>query len=149
MRVAYLTRDVVNEALARQLADECGITLYPLEPRDPLPDAPLDGLVYDLNYLPDGLGQRVLTELLAGPAPGVAGVHSYNFVDGQANTLARHGVVVSRCLDAALFQELRGPARWGRVRARLRACQEVTGTCRIGAFLAVLRSGAGARDMGT
>jgi hypothetical protein len=103
MRVAYLTTDEVNEWTALQLAEACGATLYPFEPRDTLPEVRLDAVIYDLDYLPAELRQGVLAECLAGPPSGVVGMHSYNLEEDQMETLARHGVVVSQHLSRELF----------------------------------------------
>jgi hypothetical protein len=135
MRIAYLTTDVVNEALARQLAEQNRIMLYPLDPRNPQPYGLLEAMVYDLDYLPDDLGQLILNELLAGPTLRVVGVHSYNLVDAQAGALRQRGVVVCRCMDAELFQALRRAAGCDHAQTHPQPCDEQAEKSRIGDFL--------------
>jgi hypothetical protein len=108
VRIAYLTTDEVNGALAVQMAAECGMALDARWPRDWPPQAPLEAVVYDLDYLPPEQRQEILWQLLAEAVQIPTVVHSYQLEEHQVETLRRHGVVVERRLDVPLFQALRG-----------------------------------------
>jgi hypothetical protein len=107
MRVAYLTTDEVNEESALQMAQECGITLCPLAPKDGPPGHEYDAVLYDWDSWPAERRQEALAEMLAGPLPHAVALHGYNLDDGQAETLRRHTVAVYRSLRPRLFRFLR------------------------------------------
>jgi hypothetical protein len=52
MLIGYRTIDEVNEDTARQLAQACGVRLYPLWPREAPPDGGFDAVLYDRDCLP-------------------------------------------------------------------------------------------------
>jgi hypothetical protein len=52
MPLAYLTTDEVNEALAPELADTCGVALEPLVPEHVPPDAGYRALLIDWDLWP-------------------------------------------------------------------------------------------------
>jgi hypothetical protein len=64
MRVAYLTTDEVNEAEARQLAEDHDITLCPLAPRDGPPGNEYDAVLYDWDFWPADRRREAMAELL-------------------------------------------------------------------------------------
>ena len=104
MRVAYLTTDEVNEQLALQMAQECGVTLCPLAPKDAPPDGEYDALLYDWDYLPVEEQREVMAELLSGPSPHAVAMHSYHLEDGQVEALRRNAVAVFRRLQPSVFR---------------------------------------------
>jgi hypothetical protein len=69
MRIAYLTTDDVNAALAAQLAADCGLSLCQLAPQGAAPDGEFDAAVYDLDFLPAGRLGRLLADLAPGGCP--------------------------------------------------------------------------------
>jgi hypothetical protein len=107
VHVAYLSIDPVHQALATALAEKFRVHLYLIEPRDGLPEGPLDAVLYDLDQLPPALGRAVLEEVLAGRSPLVAAVHSYNLEDDLVKRLACQGTIVRRRLGPKLIQTLR------------------------------------------
>ena len=109
MRIAYLTLDEVNEHLATLMAGECGATLFRLMPRDPKPDGEFDAVLYDLDSLPPRQQQELLSMLLSSRPFRPVGVHSYRLEEDEAAALRRHGLVVSRRVETAVFQALCSP----------------------------------------
>jgi hypothetical protein len=107
MRIAYLTIDQVNERLAGDLADACGVSLQSLEPRDPSPDGKYDAVLYDLDSLPASMRDKLLADLLARPAPYQVAVHSYNLEEWQTETLRANGVAVYRRFEPEIIESLR------------------------------------------
>src|SRR5262245_46838320 len=101
MRIAYLTTDEVNRELAMRLAAGQGARLEVLWPGDEPPDGRVDAVVYDLDCLPVGLRQEVLSKLAAAAAPWPAAVHGYALGGDQVRALRKRGVVVRRRLGAA------------------------------------------------
>jgi hypothetical protein len=112
--VAYLTTDEVNEALALQMAAECGITLRPLALQEAPTDGDFDAVLYDWDYLPAECRQAILANLRLGSAPHPVVLHSYNLEDEEIDTLREYGVTVYRCLEPAVFHGLRGAPVRGR-----------------------------------
>jgi hypothetical protein len=107
MRVAYLTTDEVNQALALEMALECGVTLFPLVPKDGPPDAGYDAVLCDWDYWPAERRQEFLEGPGGGrPARRVA-VHSHNLTDGQLEALRGRGVAVYASLRPEVFHRLR------------------------------------------
>jgi hypothetical protein len=114
MLIAYLTVDEVNEDLALRLAEECGVTVYPLTAADPPPNGQFAAVLYDLDSLPSERREAVLAELRSG-APGCpVGVHSYDIDDGEAERLGHKGIAVGRRLESGLFTALRRLAEHAR-----------------------------------
>jgi hypothetical protein len=104
MWLAYFSIDPVNVAWAQELQ---GSTLCIREPRDPAPDDSADAVIYDLDSLPATLRKTYLSVLLAGSPAAPTAVHSYNLEEPDVEQLTANGVLVSRCLNADLFRELR------------------------------------------
>jgi hypothetical protein len=107
MRVAYLTTDEVNQELALQMAEKCGITLCLFEPRDDPPGNDYDAVLYDWDSWPAERRREALAQMLAGPLPHAVALHGHNLDDDQAEALFRHAVAVSRCLQPHVFRFLR------------------------------------------
>src|SRR5262245_40461602 len=99
MLIAYLTTDEVNQELALEMAQQCGITLCPVWPRDSQPDGQFDGVLYDWDYLPVQHQQQLLAELLSGLAPQPAALHSFNLPEDLAKALRERHVAVHRRLE--------------------------------------------------
>jgi hypothetical protein len=109
MRIAYLTTDEVNEALAREMARDCGIDLYPLAPKDGPPDTGYDAVLCDWDFWPAELRQELLAEHV-GPPDRPLAVHSYNLDETQAESLRSRGVAVHAVLRPEVFLQLRQAA---------------------------------------
>jgi hypothetical protein len=109
MRVAYLTLDEVNRALAIGFAAQAGIELELPELRDDLNR--FDAVLYDLDFLPAECRDRLRFVPGGGELPQVVAVHSYNLTPRQRRSLHRRGALVTRRLRASLFKELRQLAR--------------------------------------
>jgi hypothetical protein len=122
MRIAYLTTDEVNLHLAEGMAAACGLTLYPLWPRESPPDGGFDAVLYDWDCLPQPERQKLLAELLAGPRPRAVALHGYNLEDGQAEALRRHSVAVYRRSTERGRWGGRCPALLGPVATASRGC---------------------------
>jgi hypothetical protein len=110
MRLAYLTHDEVNQALAGPLAAAAGLELDLRNVRDGLDHGDFDGVLYDLDFLPADFCARVLADLMARPPKSLAAVHGYNLTARQRRALWRRGVIVARRLRARLFRQLKEAA---------------------------------------
>src|SRR6266566_670352 len=53
MRIAYLTTDEVNRDLAHKFATECDVNIRALSPRETPQTGSFDGVVYDVDFLPE------------------------------------------------------------------------------------------------
>src|SRR5262245_33018797 len=106
MRIAYVTTDDVNREMATQLTGAFQATLGLLSPEDELVNLPDDGVIYDLDYLPQRRRHEILAQLLANQPSLPAAVHSYNLAEEQVAGLRENGVVVSRRLGSHLFRAL-------------------------------------------
>src|SRR5437763_1411094 len=105
MNFAYRTVDDVNAHTAARLADQSGVGLYRVGPREPMP-AQAGGLVLDLDFLP----AELVEELLANVPEQPVAVHGYNLAEEAAQKLRRLGVAVFRYLDRRVFEFLRAAA---------------------------------------
>jgi hypothetical protein len=107
MRVAYLTTDEVNQSAALLMAQEHGITICPLEPRDGPPGNEYDAVLYDWDSWPADRRQEAMADLLASPVPHALAVHGYNLDDDAAEQLRRRTIAVYRRLQPRVFRFLR------------------------------------------
>jgi hypothetical protein len=106
MRIAYISTDEVNQALAGRMAAASGAVLDVLLPQDGAADGRCDAVLHDLDHVPRSRRQEVLAHLLSGSSPCPQGVHSYDVSEEQAADLRRHGVAVSRRLGLELISTL-------------------------------------------
>jgi len=106
MRLAYLTIDEVNEALALEMARACGVHLDPLAPKDPPPDGEYDAVLIDWDHWPLEVRDKLLTRLRAGPQGHAVAVHSYHLADDQAEVLRGRGVAVHGRLEPEVLRLL-------------------------------------------
>jgi hypothetical protein len=107
VRIAYLTTDEVNESTACRMAAACGVTLHPLLPRDAPPNGQFDAVLYDLDSLPPGGRQEVVSELVSNLPSCPVAVHSYNLEDDVVHALHEKHVIVFRRLGHDLLSLLR------------------------------------------
>ena len=103
MRIAYLSIDEVNAALAGQLAAACGLELCLADPRGAACPEGARATLFDLDFLPREHLERLLKEL--GRCPVAA--HGYNLGGGLGRRLKAAGVFARRRLGPALFKWLR------------------------------------------
>lgn len=115
MRIAYLTTDEVNEDLAFQLADECGVILFPLSAHAAASDGRPDAVLYDWDSLPPDLREETLLASLANPSSCPVGVHGFSLDEEEVEALHQDGVAVFQRLGSDVFRMLR---RLSRPRAR-------------------------------
>jgi hypothetical protein len=111
MLVAYLTTDAVNEDLALQMADECGVTLYPYTFNGALPNGRLDAILFDWDSLPLQRRQTILFESLADPSFLPVAVHGCGLEEEEIETFHQDGVAVFHRLEPELFKTLRHLSR--------------------------------------
>jgi hypothetical protein len=107
MRIAYLSTDEMNQALAATMAQAHRVTLCLVEPRDASPGAEIDALLYDWDFWHVEGRDELLAQLLAGVAHCPVVLHGHNVGDDQADALRRQGIGVYRALQPAVFQHLR------------------------------------------
>jgi hypothetical protein len=105
MRFAYLTSDEVNQALALEMAPQCGVTLYPLAPKDGLPDGSYEAVLCDWDSWPAEQRAEFLAALDGLPHRPAA-VHGYYLDDGHAACLRDRGVAVHSSLQLEIFRWL-------------------------------------------
>jgi hypothetical protein len=105
MRFLYLTTDEVDESLALELAQGCGVTLYPAGPRDTLAGR-FDAVLCDWDSWPPAR-RGVLTAFLVGPPACPVAVHGHNWLDGQVEALRSCGIAVHDHLEGEVFRLLR------------------------------------------
>jgi hypothetical protein len=107
MRFAYLTTDEVNEALAMEMAQACGVALETLVPKEGPPDARYEAVLIDWDHWPPERRAEFLAGLCDGPPPWRVAVHGYSLEDGIAETLRARGVVMHRRLRPEVIRLLR------------------------------------------
>jgi hypothetical protein len=106
MRIAYLSTDEVNHALAQRLAAADGSHLDLLWLRDPPPDGQFDAVLCDLDSWPASLRAEVLSRLLAATPFLPVAVHSYGPEEEQTEALRSRGVTVFNQLGPEVFRTL-------------------------------------------
>jgi hypothetical protein len=106
MRVAYLTTDEVNEALALEMAQAFGMVLEPVRPMQESPDAQYDAVLIDWDFWPPEQRAEFLTRLCDGQVPWRVAVHGYCLEDGVAENLRARGVAVHRRLRPKVIRLL-------------------------------------------
>ncbi len=106
MRIAYLTTDEVNQALAAHLVAECSAVVCTLLPKDPSPAGPFDAVLYDLDGVPSDDRSALLERLGRGKPDRPTAVHGYDLTVEQATALNRNGVAAARRLHTGLLRSL-------------------------------------------
>jgi hypothetical protein len=90
MRIAYMSTDEVNQALAAQRAAECGAVICARLPVVPPPDGQFHAVLYDLDDVQIHRRGEVVAQILSNPSTRPTAVHGYDITDEQAKTLRRH-----------------------------------------------------------
>jgi hypothetical protein len=111
MRLAYVTADEVNLALATQMAGACGAVVCRVQPEEAPPDGLFDAVLYDLDAVPSNQQTGFLKRMSHDSPARPTAIHGYGIADEQAQTLRRRGITVSRRLHAGLLRGLRDAAR--------------------------------------
>jgi hypothetical protein len=114
MRIAYVTTDEVNLALAARVAAEFGAVISAQLPNDPPLDGLFDAVLYNLDDVPRDKRSALLEGFCRGKPAHPTAVHGYDITDGQARTLNRHGVAAARRLHRDLLRSLFTAARQSR-----------------------------------
>ncbi len=105
MQFAYLSTDEVNQALALELALECGVSLHQLAPKEGPPDRGYDAVLCDWDSWPPE-GRREFLAETGGMPYRPAAVHGYNLDEDEADILTRRGVTVYRNIQREVFLRL-------------------------------------------
>jgi hypothetical protein len=106
MRIAYVSTDEVDQALAAEMAAECGAEVCTLLPQDPPPDGLFDAVLYNLDDLPVDRRSALLDELRRHQPDRPTAVHGYDITVEQARALSRDGVAAARRLHRGLIRSL-------------------------------------------
>jgi len=109
MRFAYLTTDEVNQALAVEMAANCGVILCPFAPKDGSSYGTFDAVLCDWDSWPENGRSSFLSELKHGALPKRLAVHGYNLTSDEVTSLLTKGVIVYRMLKAEAFRLLSEP----------------------------------------
>src|SRR5262249_19593742 len=107
MRIAYVTTDEVNLALAARMARPLDAAVIRLNPEDVGPHGRFDAVVYDLDHVPPDERPALLDEILSGPPTCPRAVHGYVLSDEEAAALRLRGVAVTQRLQLDLFRTVR------------------------------------------
>jgi hypothetical protein len=110
MRLAYLSTDEVNLALAPEMAFACGVTTHPVWPKDAPPDGEYDALLCDWDSWPAEGRQQLLAGLGGSPPHRPVAVHGYGLTEEQTEALRDRGVAVHSTLHLEVFRLLRQAA---------------------------------------
>ena len=111
MRIAYVSTDEVDQALAAQMAAECGAVVCTLLPQDPPHDGLFDAVLYNLDDMPRDERAALLDELRRRQPDRPTAVHGYDITVEQARALNRDGVAAARRLHPGLIRSLLTAAR--------------------------------------
>jgi hypothetical protein len=107
MLLAYLTTDEVNQRLAVEMAEECGITLDPQRFTEVPSIRRFDAVLYDWNSLVSFQQEEVLKDSLATLPSCPLAVHGYGLEEDTVESLRQDGVAVFDHLDLEAFKTLR------------------------------------------
>jgi hypothetical protein len=106
MRIAHITTDEVNQALADRAARPLGVLVTALATEDNLTDTRFDAVLLDLDRVSPERRQTLLDEVRSEATAMPIAVYGYCLSDEQARKLQFHGVAVAQRLHAALIRAL-------------------------------------------
>jgi hypothetical protein len=106
MRIAHITTDEVNQALALQVARPLGVTVTPLGPGELSKHVLFDAVLYDLDRVPPDRRPALLDEIRSEKTAVPMAVYGYCLSETQAAELRFHGVAVAQRLHSALIRTL-------------------------------------------
>jgi hypothetical protein len=105
MLIAYVSADEVNRDLATRMAATCGATLHLFSPKDTPPDSRFDAVLYDLESVPPGQREEIVTGLLYNASTRPVAAHAYE-LDANVAALRDNGVIFDRQLTPKLLRIL-------------------------------------------
>ncbi len=106
MRIAHVTTDEVNQALAVHAAKSLGADVTPLAPEDVATRMLFDAVLYDLDRVSPSRRQTLLAEIRSEKTGVPIAVYGYCLSEDQAGKLRFHGVAVAQRLHATLIRTL-------------------------------------------
>jgi hypothetical protein len=106
VRIAYLTRDEVNQHEALTFADAQGVNLDIEARPENISGRQYDAVIYDPDSFPADERSANLTTVLACPVNSPVAVHSYDISPEQLDLLRRRGAIVARRLGAGVLARL-------------------------------------------
>ena len=111
MRIAHVTTDEVNQALAVRVARLLGADVTPLATEDIATYERFDAVLYDLDRVSPSRRQALLDEIRSEKTGVPIAVYGYCLSENQAGKLRFHGVAVAQRLHAALVRTLASAVR--------------------------------------
>jgi len=111
MRIAHITTDEVNQALAVQAARPFGAIVTPLGPEEMSTDVRFDAVLFDLDRVPPERRQTLVDEIRSETTALPMAVYGYCLSEEQAGKLRFRGVAVAQRLHAALIRTLANAVR--------------------------------------
>jgi len=111
MRIAHITTDEVNQALAVQAAGPLGAIVTPLGPEAISTHVLFDAVLYDLDRVPPDRRQALVDEIRSETTALPMAVYGYCLSEEQAGKLRFHGVAVAQRLHSALIRTLANAVR--------------------------------------
>jgi hypothetical protein len=106
MRIAHLTTDELNQALAVRFGRSLGVELICLDPEELPANARYDAVLCDLDRVPPNRRQALLDEIHSESTASPMAIYGYCLSEDQARKLRFHGVAVAQSLNAALVRTL-------------------------------------------
>jgi hypothetical protein len=106
MRIAHVTTDEVNLALAVQVANRLGATITALSTDHLATRELFDAVLYDLDRVSPSRRQALLDEIRSEKTGVPIGIYGYCLSEDQAGKLRFHGVAVAQRLHATLIRTL-------------------------------------------
>ena len=111
MRIAHVTTDEVNQALAVHKATPLGAIVTQLTIEDILADEQFDAVLFDLDRVPPDRRQALLDEIRSKVTELPLAVYGYCLSEEQAAQLRFHGVAVAQRLHSALIRTMANAVR--------------------------------------
>jgi hypothetical protein len=111
VRIAHVTTDEVNQALAVQVAKPLGAIVTPLGPDEISRLGQFDAVVYDLDRVPPDRRGPLLDQIRSETSAVPMAVYGYCLSEEQAGELRYHGVAVGQRLHARLIRTLANAVR--------------------------------------
>jgi hypothetical protein len=108
MRIAHITTDEVNQALALRVARPLGVTVTQLGPEEMSKHVVFDAVLYDLDRVPPDRRPSLLDEIRSEKTAVPMAAYGYCLSEEQAAGLRFHGVAVAQRLHSALIRTLAG-----------------------------------------
>lgn len=106
MRLAYLTIDEVNQALALDFSSELDVTLTILAPKEGPPDRAYDAVLCDWDSLPTEVRADFFTMSAWDALPRAVAVHGYSLTAEESIELLNRGVLIYRRLTPRVIMVL-------------------------------------------